>query len=73
MPAVVNAANEIAVSAFLDGRIGFGDISKINRSVMLGHKTVRADKIENVLDADKEARQSANALVVEMSRAAIAA
>jgi 1-deoxy-D-xylulose-5-phosphate reductoisomerase len=58
-PAVLNAANEIAVQAFLDGRIGFGEIAGINESVTEAHETTGAATMENVLAADIWARTRA--------------
>lgn len=65
MPAVLNAANEVTVEAFLDGRIGFYDIPAINESVMGRHRTVRLDTLEQVRSADRWAREEAARLVAE--------
>ena len=59
MPAVLNAANEIAVEAFLSGAIRFTDIPSINLSVMEAHKTVPASSLEVILQADSWARDIA--------------
>ena len=53
MPAVLNAANEVAVRAFLDAKIGFGEIARINASVMQSHEPVPASSLESVLAADE--------------------
>jgi 1-deoxy-D-xylulose-5-phosphate reductoisomerase len=55
-PAVLNAANEVAVEAFLDGRIGFTRITEIVAAVL--HKTISGDELdlEAILAADTEAR-----------------
>ena len=58
-PAVLNAANEIAVQAFLDGEIGLNDIAPINKAVMDEHMTAPADSLEAILDADAWARERA--------------
>jgi len=63
MPAVLNAANEITVDAYLNERIGFYDIPGINSEVMGRHKTVRLDTIQQVRDADLWAREEAAKLV----------
>lgn len=63
MPAVLNAANEVAVEAFLKGRIGFYDISRIIASAMGGHEPEAADSLEAILAADSEAREIANTLL----------
>ncbi len=59
MPAVLNAANEIAVRAFLDGTIGFGEIAAMNRSVIEAHTPVPAAGLDAILQADGWARREA--------------
>lgn len=59
MPAVLNAANEIAVQAFLDEKLRLYEIAAINASVMDEHKSVPADSLEAVLAADAWARARA--------------
>ena len=59
MPAVLNAANEVAVQAFLDEAISLDRISGMNRAVMDGHETSKADSLEAILAADGWARESA--------------
>ena len=53
MPAVLNAANEVAVQAFLDGKIGLSDIAAVNKGVMNEHTATPADSLHAVLDADE--------------------
>jgi 1-deoxy-D-xylulose-5-phosphate reductoisomerase len=69
MPAVLNAANEVAVQAFLDGKIGLSDIPAVNESVMNEHTASPVDTLETVLAADGWARRSA-ILKVESQAAA---
>lgn len=59
-PAVFNAANEVSVQSFIQGRSGFMDIPKICRRVMDGYKT-RGNplSLRDVLAADRWARQAA--------------
>jgi 1-deoxy-D-xylulose-5-phosphate reductoisomerase len=57
IPAVLNAANEIAVRAFLDGLITYKDISEIIRMVMYNHRPVPLQEMQDVLDADLWARE----------------
>jgi 1-deoxy-D-xylulose-5-phosphate reductoisomerase len=59
-PAVLNAADEIAVQAFLDRRIGFGSIAEIVEKTLasIEHRPVRS--IDEVLDVDREARAVAH-------------
>ena len=59
MPAVLNAANEIAVAAFLEGRLAFTAIARLIESVLADTTRAEADSLEAVLEADQAARQSA--------------
>lgn len=59
LPAVLNAANEISVKAFLDGIIGFNHIPAIIKKVMDSHKPAPADTLEAVVEADRQAREEA--------------
>lgn len=59
MPAVLNAANEVAVRAFLDGKIRLSDISIIIESVIDEHEPISAMSLKTVLDVDAWARQRA--------------
>jgi len=59
MPAVLNAANEIAVKAFLDGMIRLSDIAAVNESVMNEHVSTAADSLETIVAADEWARTRA--------------
>lgn len=56
MPAVLNAANEIAVAAFLQEQIRFSDIPLLISAVMAAHKLNNADSLEKILAADDWAR-----------------
>jgi 1-deoxy-D-xylulose-5-phosphate reductoisomerase len=62
-PAVLNAANEVAVAAFLDGRIAFADIADTNAAVLREHlESCTGEVVEDldaVLVADTWARRSA--------------
>ncbi|WP_090896749.1 1-deoxy-D-xylulose-5-phosphate reductoisomerase [Azotobacter beijerinckii] len=58
-PAMLNAANEVAVSAFLDGRIRFPEIASIIEDVLQGEPVVAIDDLETVLLADGQARAGA--------------
>jgi len=59
LPAVLNASNEMAVRAFLDGIIGFNKIPAIIKKVMEAHKIQPADDIAVILEADRWAREKA--------------
>ena len=55
-PAILNAANEIAVDAFLDGRLKFNEIARLNERVLNQLDSVSATDLESVLAVDREAR-----------------
>jgi len=59
MPAVLNGANEIAVDAFLKGKIGFLDIPKLIEQTMEAHRPYPIDHIDSVIAADNWAREKA--------------
>jgi 1-deoxy-D-xylulose-5-phosphate reductoisomerase len=59
MPVVLNAANEIAVQAFLDNKIRLSEIPKIIESVMNEHQMQSAADLETIVEADKSAREKA--------------
>lgn len=61
VPALLNAANEVAVAAFLDGRIAFPDIAGMIDSVLARVPGAAADSLERVLAADRQAREAARA------------
>lgn len=63
MPAALNAANEVAVQAFLDGKIPFADIAATNRRVMQHHIVEPVADLETVLRVDRDVRSIARALV----------
>ena len=59
LPAVLNAANEVAVNAFLQGRIGFTRIAPVIEQTMAGHRVERRPAIEQIREADRQARRAA--------------
>jgi 1-deoxy-D-xylulose-5-phosphate reductoisomerase len=60
-PAVFNAANEVAVAGFLEGRLPFHALAQVIESALAAHRAVPVDGLETVLGADREARESAGA------------
>ncbi|SJN14141.1 1-deoxy-D-xylulose 5-phosphate reductoisomerase [Halomonas citrativorans] len=58
-PAILNAANEVAVEAFLAERLSFGEIANVVEEVVSQPYAGNADTIENILAADHWARQQA--------------
>jgi 1-deoxy-D-xylulose-5-phosphate reductoisomerase len=63
LPAVLNAANEVAVDAFLEGRCTFPAIWQTVEAVMQRHATLQHPGLEALLAADTEAREAARALL----------
>lgn len=63
MPTVLNAANEIAVDAFLNERVRFTDIAVIIEKTMSEFNADSADSLEIVLQADQQARASAQNII----------
>ena len=65
MPAVLNAANEVAVQAFLDGRLNFGGIARVIGEVMNSWNGVGGDgSLEAVLETDARARARATEVLL---------
>jgi len=61
----LNAADEVAVAAFLDGRIRFDQIPRIIEDVLAATNSGKLESIRGVLDADAEARQCAHRQVAQ--------
>jgi 1-deoxy-D-xylulose-5-phosphate reductoisomerase len=62
-PAILNAANEVAVAAFLDNRLRFVEIPGIIESVLRRVPREAATSIDDILAADHQARDAASALL----------
>jgi 1-deoxy-D-xylulose-5-phosphate reductoisomerase len=62
-PAILNAANEVAVAAFLAGKISYLDIARINAETLSRLASVTASDIATVIAVDTQARQIARALL----------
>jgi 1-deoxy-D-xylulose-5-phosphate reductoisomerase len=68
-PAVLNAANEVAVAAFLGAEIRFGDIARVNGRVLeahLGAGSAPLGSLADVLAVDAEARRAAREAVEDL-------
>ena len=63
LPAVFNAANEVAVDAFVERKIGFTDIWAVVGETMGAHAIATADSLQNLIEADAWARQKATELL----------
>ncbi len=67
LPAVMNAANEEAVQAFIDQQISLADIPRIIESVMNQHPSRPVTDLETVLQTDKAARISARVEIAKLN------
>ncbi len=67
-PAVLNAANEVAVSAFLDNRIAFLDIPKIISETLESMPVNTVNNLEDVIEADAAARRDAQQQVESLEK-----
>jgi len=63
MPAILNASNEVAVNAFLDGAIKFTEIPLLIQRVMEDHDVKPVHTIEDILKTDHWARERAKAII----------
>ena len=68
LPAVMNAANEIAVAAFLDRRARFPDIWRVVEEVMKRHTAIANPNLDAILQADQWARNEAQGCVKSLNR-----
>ncbi len=68
LPAVMNASNEIAVAAFLDGKVRFPEIWRIVGQVMDRHTPVAHPDLDAILGADQWAREQAKKNVDQLER-----
>jgi len=68
LPAIMNAANEVAVAAFLDGRIRFPSIWQAVEEVMNRHTNVAHPDLDAILEADHWARVEAQGCVKSLKR-----
>jgi 1-deoxy-D-xylulose-5-phosphate reductoisomerase len=64
-PVVLNAANEVAVEAFLNGRIGFCDISRTVEETLAERNERAPQSVEEVVALDREIRERASARLAE--------
>jgi len=67
MPTVLNAANEIAVEAFLNEQVRFTDIAKIIERSMAKFSADSADTLELILQADHNAREVAKTVIAQLA------
>jgi 1-deoxy-D-xylulose-5-phosphate reductoisomerase len=68
LPAVMNAANEVAVAAFLDRQVRFPDIWQIVEEAMNRHTSVAHPNLDAILQADQWARREARGICKSVNR-----
>jgi len=66
LPAVLNAANEVAVHAFLEETIGFADIARVIDTALQQHRIVASPGLEDILDADRWGRRQAQRAIEKL-------
>ncbi len=67
VPAWLNAANEVAVAAFLEGRIGWLAISDVLKATLDRHDGTKATSADVVMEADRQARSVASTIVDDLT------
>jgi 1-deoxy-D-xylulose-5-phosphate reductoisomerase len=68
MPAVLSAANEVAVKFFLDEKIGYADVARVIKTTMDAHTPSPINTVEDALKADLWARQEAERIIGSRGR-----
>jgi 1-deoxy-D-xylulose-5-phosphate reductoisomerase len=66
LPAVMNAANEIAVKYFLQDKIGFLDIPRIIMEAMEKHQIIKNPSLDVILDVDKKVKEETEKVIQEV-------
>jgi 1-deoxy-D-xylulose-5-phosphate reductoisomerase len=66
LPCALNAADEVAVEAFLAGRLHFSDIPRVIEAVMKATPSLQATDLESVLACDEESRRRARECTTEL-------
>ena len=62
LPCFMNAANEVLVNRFLEGKINWIDIGKKLEILMIKHQTIHQKDLETLLEVDKNAREMAQSI-----------
>jgi 1-deoxy-D-xylulose-5-phosphate reductoisomerase len=65
-PLILNAANEVAVAAFLEGRIRFPDIVSLVERALAGSARAAATSVDEVIEIDRSSRRTVEALIEDM-------
>jgi len=67
-PVALNAANEVAVAAFLENKICFNDLPKVIEKVLNKHQVQKNPSLEDVLTVDAEARMQAQCVIKKLKK-----
>ncbi len=62
-PAALNAANEVAVEHFLNGRIGFTRITELIEKILVKHNVIVTPSLDDILNCDRETRRQAAGMI----------
>ena len=65
LPAVMNAANEVAVNSFLNNKIRFLDIQRLIKKMMDEHNSIKNPSLKEILENDRKAREETKNLIEE--------
>ena len=63
LPCVMNAANEIAVHAFLDSKIRFPDIARLIKKAMDSHNAIKNPSLKDILNVDKKTKEETKRII----------
>ncbi|USG59614.1 1-deoxy-D-xylulose-5-phosphate reductoisomerase [Sneathiella marina] len=66
-PTILNAANELAVEGFLEGKLGFLDICSVVEETLQQSKIIELNSIEEIIDADRSGRALARSIVKQFA------
>ncbi len=66
--AVLNAANEVAVAAFMENRICFNDLPKVIEKILDRHQTVNDPSLEDILGTDREVRIQTQSVINKLKK-----
>ena len=66
-PAWLSAANEVAVEAFLEGRLGWSTIAEVLKASLDGHDGTKATSVDVVMEADEAARRLTRELISDLA------
>jgi len=70
-PAVLNAANELTVKAFLEGKLLFVEIHEVVNQTLNRHQVAEKPGLDDILNADKWAREEAKKIISSRSKVMI--